>query len=47
VLQNTSTSFTLTDMAASIVLPPGLSPVRTGPGTDVNAVNATGEVDRS
>ena len=45
-LQNTSTSFTLTDMAASIALPPGLSPVGVGPGTDVNAVNATGEIDR-
>jgi len=44
-IQNTSTGFELSDMEANIILPGGLSPVRSGPGTNVADVNTAGEVD--
>ncbi len=46
VIGNTSDSFVLSDMQAAIELPPGLSPVRAGPGTEVSEVNAAGEIDQ-
>src|SRR5262249_50684032 len=44
-LLNTSTSFTLVDMAARVDLPAGLTAVRAGIGTDVAAVNTGGAID--
>ncbi|MHB8764512.1 MAG: Ig-like domain-containing protein [Deferrisomatales bacterium] len=43
---NTSASFTLSDLGASIQVPSGLTPMAAGPGTDVGAVNNQGAVDR-
>ena len=42
---NNSTAFNLIELVASINLPSGLTPVRTGLGTDVANVNADGEAD--
>ncbi|MDH3387882.1 MAG: choice-of-anchor D domain-containing protein, partial [Gammaproteobacteria bacterium] len=44
-IQNTSTDFVLADMAANIVLPAGLSPVKAGPGTDVSTINTGSAID--
>jgi len=44
-IQNTSAGFVLADMAANIVLPAGLSPVRAGPGTDVSEINTGSAID--
>ncbi|MCK4622077.1 MAG: Ig-like domain-containing protein [Desulfuromonadales bacterium] len=45
-LLNTSTSFSLTDMEARIIAPPGLTPVRAGLGEVVADVNTQGDIDR-
>ena len=44
-IQNTTTLFDLTDMAASLALPAGLSPVKAGPGTDVSSINTGSATD--
>jgi PKD repeat protein len=45
LMANTSSSFTLSNMGASISLPSGLSPVRAGVGTNVLDINITGAID--
>ena len=46
VLFNSTETFVLREMQASIELPPGLTPVRSGLGTDVTAINTEGDIDQ-